>query len=535
MKCKRSLLCVLVLAVAATGLVLAAKPGADASKPRNVHPPHISTDKSVHYDYDIVYVRVPRDPSGKYLNDRTQAGVWSADVTFFDRMPAGGDLMLLHPDGREEVLVRAGDGCVADPCVSFDGEWVYYAYFHDMKNVIRPGSGNYAPHAGADIYKIHVKSRKIIQLTQQVYTPNTGVADWSKDFRTPEKGKSHFPFGVLNTGPCPLPGGKVMFTSNRNGFRSVKNEKTAMQLFVMDDEGSNVEEVGHLNLAGALHPVLLKDGRVMFSSFENQGARRKVGTAWAIWTIHPDGTNWAPLASGYFMSLHFQGQLSDGRVVVNNYYAGKNQGMGTLMKLPAQPPGGYPSFGPAFRGDIRNSITVPGEAQGFRTFKPYGLHSLTRFADAADNAGWPNTRGTHINDRNAPRMGHFTHPAGAPDNHLLAVWSPGAAHPSHLPAIDSGLYLIKDGEPIEEPGQMLLIKNDPKYNEQWPRALVPYKRIYGVEEAAKLPTLVNGGKRCPHLSEGTPFGLIGTSSLYKRESYPDGLVLSRNGTAQYVG
>ena len=29
---------------------------------------------------------------------------------------------------------------------------------------------------------------------------------------------------------------------------------------------------------------------------------------------------------------------------------------------------------------------------------------------------------------------------------------------------------------------MLLIKNDPKYNEQWPRPLVPYKRIYGVDE-----------------------------------------------------
>ena len=33
---------------------------------------------------------------------------------------------------------------------------------------------------------------------------------------------------------------------------------------------------------------------------------------------------------------------------------------------------------------------------------------------------------------------------------------------------------------------MLLIKNDPKYNEQWPRALVPYKRIYGVDEPKRL-------------------------------------------------
>ena len=33
---------------------------------------------------------------------------------------------------------------------------------------------------------------------------------------------------------------------------------------------------------------------------------------------------------------------------------------------------------------------------------------------------------------------------------------------------------------------MLLIKNDPKYNEQWPRAVVPYKRIYGVDEPTTL-------------------------------------------------
>ena len=34
---------------------------------------------------------------------------------------------------------------------------------------------------------------------------------------------------------------------------------------------------------------------------------------------------------------------------------------------------------------------------------------------------------------------------------------------------------------------MLLIKNDPNYNEQWPRALVPYKRIYGIDEPKRLP------------------------------------------------
>ena len=63
--------------------------------------------------------------------------------------------------------------------------------------------------------------------------------------------------------------------------------------------------------------------------------------------------------------------------------------------------------------------------------------------------------------------------------------------------VDGGIYLIKAGKPIDEPGQMLLIKNDPKYNEQWPRALVPYKRIYGVDEPKRLTPLANDGKLSP--------------------------------------
>ena len=41
----------------------------------------------------------------------------------------------------------------------------------------------------------------------------------------------------------------------------------------MDNDGLNVELVGHMNLGSALHPTVLKDGRVMFSSYEAQGLR----------------------------------------------------------------------------------------------------------------------------------------------------------------------------------------------------------------------------------------------------------------------
>ena len=55
--------------------------------------------------------------------------------------------------------------------------------------------------------------------------------------------------------------------------------------------------------------------------------------------------------------------------------------------------------------------------------------------------------------------------------------------------VDAGLYLIKKGKTVDEPGQMLLIKNDPNYNEQWPRPLVPYERVYGVKEPQHLEPL----------------------------------------------
>ncbi len=105
----------------------------------------------------------------------------------------------------------------------------------------------------------------------------------------------------------------------------------------------------------------------------------------------------------------------------------------------------------------------------------------------------------------------------------------------HKPAFDSGIYLIKGGKPIDEPGQMLLIKNDPNFHEQWPRALVPYKRIYGVDEPKRLTPLSNDGKQSPHLPEGSPFGLVGSSSLYKRESYPYGVVPKGSVTATFAG
>ncbi|MCS7045790.1 MAG: hypothetical protein NZO58_05495, partial [Gemmataceae bacterium] len=382
--------------------------------------------------------------------------------------------------------------------------------------------------------------------------------NWSKDFRTPEPGKNYLSYGVFNLGPCPLPGGKVVYTSNRHAYRPPKRLPHTLQLFVMDDpvsvdsipanahdeaQGNNIECIGHLNLGMALHPVVLMDGRIMFSSLESQGLR--YSTLWGLWTIHPDGTNWGPMVSAFLpgpapSAYHFQTQLSDGSIVAEEYYNQTSSGFGGYVKFPVSPPAGVPPFGPAYTKDPRNPPLRHGRFDDGTPrlrrlpFSPFGIESLTTFARTDEGPADYAIRGKI----NGPRVGRVTHPSAAPDNHLLTVWSPGpvnGGYTVHRPAVDGGIYLINGGKAIDEPGQMLLIKNDPKYNEQWPRALVPYQRIYGIPEPKRLPVLANDGRRSPHLPEGTPFGLVGTSSLYKRESYPNGLVPPGGVTAGFAG
>ncbi len=504
----------------------------------NVNVPHISSDASIKYDYDIVYVRAGR--AGDEIHKRFYTD-FSAPVT----IEPGADLMLLHPDGSEELLVEGGDGSITDPMVSLDGQWVYYTHIYYLQKASQWNP----PRQGADIFKIHLKSRKIVRLTNQRFSPNTGAANWSADFRTPQQGKTHFDYGVYNMGPCPLPGGKIVFTSNRDGFRPAKGYPAiALQLFVMDDsdesigeneDPQNLEKIGHLNISGALHPIVLTDGRIMFSSLESQGIRGDI--LWGIWTIHPDGTNWAPLVSAFDPGgapngFHFQTQLTDGSLVIEEYYNQNTSGFGAYIKMPPSPPDGYPAFGPAYMNDPRNKPWRYGrhynaKPQWYRMpFMPTGSVSMTPFTHGREGPSGPSI----YDDKDSPQVGKFTHPSGAPDNHLLTIYSPGPVNHQYkyLPQLDGGIYLIKNGGIVNEPADIRLIKNDPNYNESWPRAVVPYKRIYGIDEPKQPAPHANDGSRSIHLPEGTPFGLVGTSSLYKRESYPGGVVPDGEVTAR---
>ena len=449
--------------------------------------------------YDIVYVRGPRN--GDATNMR-----WP-EVFHPLYIERGSDLMLLHPDGREETLVAAGKGAVTDPCVSFDAKWVYYSYFSDPFDLSQ--AAHFTPLQGSDIYKINLQTRQVVRLTHQEYTPNTSV-------RT-----SPLPYGIFNTGACPVSGGKVVFTSNRNGFIPTKGyTSVTMQLFVMDENGSNVTPIAPMTLGSALHPFQLQDGRIAFSSFETQGIRDS--RVWGLWGIWPDGRAWEPLMSALTgaNAFHFATQLSGGDIVIEDYYNLNNDGFGSFYRFPSKSPDapvGFHSAFPAENPPMAYTPSVAMRQQAWFGFSPRGLQSITPFTHPLDQAAAPGPDGV-------TRVGKVTHPSGAPNGDLLLVWSPGPVNllprPVTQPVVDAGLYLAKNSGPVERASDLVLIKNDPRYNEQWPRAVVPYQEIYGSPEPRDLPWLPNDGTLHPTLPPGTPYGIVGTSSLYKRESFP---------------
>ena len=477
--------------------------------------PTIQAGTSQH-DFDIVYVRQVR--FGDDINT-----LWP-EVFHPARMDAGADLVLLHPDGSEEILVDCMICGVTDPFVSFDAQWVYYSLFHDLTQLNT--QRNNLPLLGADIFRINLATREIQQLTHGEFTPNTGNGNWDEtNPLNPSNEFNRLGYGILNLGPMPLPGNKLAFTSNRNGYVPTKGfTSPTLQIYVMDIDGSNLHAISPMTLGSALHPTILQDGRLMFSSYESQGLRDN--RIWGIWTINPDGTGWGPLVSAMTSpnAYHFGTQNTNGEIIIEQYYNLNNNGFGSLYALPASPPNSsLPPFGSPFP-----ELNVPVETTGsfgpttFKdSFTPQGYYAMTPMTHPGDSAAPLYDIG---GDENGPRVGKFTHPSAAPNNDLLVVWTPGPANdlnrPITTPYYDAGIYVIDNSTPVWHPDELILIKNDPNYNEAWPRAVVPWQAIHGSAEPNEKQWLPNDGSVHEDLPEGTPYGLVGTSSFYKRDTFP---------------
>lgn len=456
-------------------------------------------------DYDIIYTRYDINPK-----ENSYVTVPQGEQAY--KIQAGADLVLLKPNGEEIILVDCDVCSVVDPTLSFDAKTVYYS-------VIEFGS----PNAGSYIYKIHL---------EEPYTPirltfNDGFDSKlyvANDTNSHDQGSKR---SIRDMSPIPLSDGRILFTSNRSallGLNAGTKAVSVQQLYTMDDHDGSLKntlqssikrlEVGTLHLAQ--HPIQLKDGRILFSTWQDVATKFHYAMT-ALFTVNPDGSNLKQFTEphDHHKNLdHFVTQLPDEQVVTGNYYPSFDFGYGILLRFPISSPG--PDF---IKGVAENE-----HWKGHRTFARKGTVNLT-----------PHTTG---NDIPAPSIngipqGKYSMPAVTKNGGLLVSYSPG--YVNHFDAVcraiegkrsnrcedlKAGIYLIPDAEKniITNKNQLTVIKDDPFYNEMWPKPVLSYQELYGIEK----PALIEKEALHPRLHKGEASGIVGTSSMYNRETTTHG-------------
>lgn len=544
-------------------------------------------------DYDVVYVRCPRGREVTvYYGDKPQVllnwngvnDVWIDGTNNIHHQP-GCDLVLHHSDPnfgnglavgdpkREEVLVDCDEAqtlnpvcSVVDPNVSFDGKRVIFSKFTDTRKVItsynaNTGGGSLGHAAARTMMKLFPERDANGAFATQYFLPvypyaapalifeynletrkETRVSPGEKLFggrANPGKPLDwNINVPVFDTGPMYLPDGRIGFTSNRNsGF-------LRFELFTMDADGSNLELIGHRAMASQLHPAILQDGRIMYSSTDVM-LQKVANNQVSLFAVNPDGSFPFILAGkqdATKFTYHFATQLSDGDIVSAIYYNRNNTGMGSLLRFPVDPPG--PDFTHLVGTELNNRPYDPTKWVSGGMVLPFarkGQYILTEDASADDHQVRPYTAASDfwihpVGQTLVTMTGKYSHPSGGPDNGLLVTYTIGGSSMEPSPVFSTTLaatmeMIGKDGGiwllPLERNSQRTVghIANDaqlvvdfPQYHEIMPRAVVPYGRIHGIVGPARKAQTPNSGTRDPRLPAGKPYGLSGAATLFDRET-----------------
>jgi mono/diheme cytochrome c family protein len=468
--------------------------------------------------YPVVYIAGPYG----------RTSIANTNKAFYEH-PDGCDLRYLDAAGTITTLVAAnsipGGLSVTDPCMSLDGQYVYYSHiFLDARGA-----------KCADIWRVKLTdSTDKIKLTNATaeWSPPRGANDFaphptplnnseSKQWQNEGLLWSPNNIGVWNVSPCHMPGGELIFNSNRCAIFPTKQDLPALQLHKMDEDGKNVEKIGHLNLGGALHPTVLREGGIAWSSGEQQGYRNQ--SMWGIWKMAQDGGRFEPLASAFntFASpFHFNTQTSNGWLVWNQYYQNRVYGVlfvgPTLTGSPFDPATifGFPNPASNPPVQIGHAKNYSGGPLGGKITRSYGFQRWKQFNLFPDQT-MQDWNPAIINGKDA---GASTHPAAGPNNSLLYALRtglrPGAPVGTDPGARDwgeIGIYYVPDVTREYGVTEHVKIVDEPGIMECFPRAAVPYTAIHGT-----MPAIYNS--ESAGLEPGDPYGLVGTSSLWFRET-----------------
>ena len=153
--------------------------------------------------------------------------------------------------GDIRIIFETSEGSVRDPEVSFDGEKIIFSLRESIENDYR-------------IAEINSDGTGLHWLTK---------ANAASDLD-----------------PLYLPDGGIMFSSSRETKYCMCNRHIMANLFRMDGDGANVNQLGFSTLFEG-HSALLNDGRIVYDRWEY--VDRNFGDAQGLWTVFPDGTKHA--------------------------------------------------------------------------------------------------------------------------------------------------------------------------------------------------------------------------------------------------
>ncbi|AKT43847.1 MYXO-CTERM sorting domain-containing protein [Chondromyces crocatus] len=498
------------------------------------------------------------------------------DVTnFLSGFSGPCDLMLHDAAGSERVLYDCSStstdaaACAAmDPAVSFDAGTVAFTVF---RGELRPGSELVHPRVVDPLAENTTNTR--FSLPNRLLA-TTEAQLYVVDVASGTVRELPHVAGTFDTGPAFLPNGRLAFTSTRDGHTSTlvfgtTNSSPGTRIWSMDLDGNNLDIASHHSLAQEQHPFVLRDGRVLHSSWQlfgglpfrhtngSPGGFTTIGNLFHLFAQNPDGSHQfaffgqhagdhQPISSVGVdhKAAHFVTQTSDARVWFADYYRGNNNGLGEVLGMMPEPldqEGISAEEAPAF-GDVyapRDMVRfAPWTTSGDSMAKPMPAPAISvpTYADPM------------------PFAGKVGHPSALPDGGLMVVWGKGAcstvASPSvfdslgrprppltsgsgsgtamnvltslalDTPGCDAGLYRAT-AIPSSHPNDLELMVDERAWHEIQPRALVPYAAIHGVER----PTVIaRADVRAQHaaLEVGTPFGLLGAASILDRETHPRG-------------
>lgn len=460
--------------------------------------PSSMTPQQVGINYPIVACRMPttgnqfRDAFPDARNDSLYVG-------------RGTQLILLQPDGTEQVLFDPGpNGAVADPCVSFDAKTIYFTWFEDPQDINTQRNLSRSP---SHICKVDIATTQFTQLTS-----GDDVA-WTDSSHQVDPQYAKF-----DVAPLELPTGKILFLSSRDGTMDVQSRFPAMKFHRMDPDGSNVEVLENFTQGSCQHPVILMDGRIIWTHL-NAAGRRSFGQGnYPLFAMNPDGSDIKTFAGAHHPSTawHFTTQLSGGDIVSCVYYHQNNFGHGTLVRFPVDP-----------QDPSGNVFTPTSTSHG--TWHNWGNNS--HYQRIGEHAATPWTYNFNpAEDQASPfmpdgsRAGKCTMPAAAPGGHMLLVWSHGNVNALNRPTPElphMKICLAPNGQAALRQ-DLIILKEDPNWQYMYPRPVVTYQDIYGIPRPAHIPDTANDGSSHTVLPAGSPFATTGTSSLYNRESHwPD--------------